>query len=231
MLPYFSQLPANMQNKQVLFYYCLLDKKQRYLQQKQLFDRTAAVLLLIILAPLIGVLGIYVKIDSPGPVFFRQKRVTQCGREFFICKFRTMTQTLGAKLTARQDSRITKAGAFLRKYRLDEIPQLWNIAKGEMSFVGARPEVPDFVMRYTDEMRATLLLPAGLTSRTSILFRDEERFLTAQNVEEQYVQQLLPIKMRYNLNYLKNISWKEDIAVLWETVFSVFCSRPNDEPL
>lgn len=221
LLPFY-QLPQTMQNHKVLLYHCQLTKKQGYLRQKQWFDKIAAALLFLLLFPLMVVLALYVKADSPGPALFWQKRVTQYGREFFICKFRTMNQGPGTKLTAGQDARITKAGAFLRKYRLDEIPQLWNIAVGDMSFVGPRPEIPEFVARYTDEMKATLLVPAGLTSQASVLFRNEGELLVSENIEEQYLREILPLKMKYNLAYLRNICWQEDIAALCKTLFSAF---------
>ena len=133
-----------------------------------------------------------------------------------------MNQGPGTKLTAGQDARITKAGAFLRKYRLDEIPQLWNIAVGDMSFVGPRPEIPEFVAHYTDEMKATLLVPAGLTSQASVLFRNEGELLVSENIEEQYLREILPLKIKYNLAYLRNICWQEDIAALCKTLFYAF---------
>lgn len=171
------------------------------------------------------VLAIAIKLDSPGTVMFRQVRVTQYGKEFRIFKFRTMVQNapqLGTQVTVAGDSRITRMGHLLRRCRLDELPQLLNILCGEMSFVGTRPEVPKYVARYTPQMMATLLLPAGVTSQASILYKDEDRLLSAaENADETYVQQVLPGKMEYNLQSLMEFSFWGELKTMLDTVLAV----------
>ena len=156
---------------------------------------------------------------------FRQVRITTGGKEFRIFKFRTMVtdaEKLGTQVTVGQDPRITGSGRFLRKLRLDEVPQLFNVLAGDMSFVGTRPEVPRYVEQYTPEMWATLLLPAGITSEASIRYKDEDVLLNgAEDVDRVYVEQVLPEKMKYNLNYLREFSFWKDIAIMFETVIAV----------
>ena len=167
-------LPDEMRTKEVRKYYNILMKHRMWLKVKRAFDVVVAGIMLAVLIIPMGIIALAIRLDSPGPVFFRQARVTQYGKIFRIYKFRTMVDNaskLGAAVTVDNDSRITKVGAFLRKYRMDEFPQLFNILAGDMTLVGTRPEVPKYVKKYTKEMYATLLLPAGLTSRTSILAR------------------------------------------------------------
>ena len=191
----------------------------------------AGIMLAVLIIPM-GIIALAIRLDSPGPVFFRQARVTQYGRIFRIYKFRTMVDNaskLGAAVTVDNDSRITKVGAFLRKYRMDEFPQLFNILAGDMTLVGTRPEVPKYVKKYTKEMYATLLLPAGLTSRTSIAYKDEDKLL-GEAVDEKstdniYLNEVLPAKMRYNLESMKHFGVKADAAVLWDTFTSVVGSE------
>ena len=163
-----------------------------------------------------------IKVDSPGEIFFRQVRVTQYGKSFRIYKFRTMVsnaEKIGNQITINQDIRITKIGKKIRKCRLDELPQLINIIKGEMSFVGTRPEVPKYVAFYSKEMLATLLLPAGVTSSASIAFKDEEQLLkNEKDIDIAYVEKVLPQKMEYNLEGLRNFSFSEDIKIMLKTV-------------
>ena len=131
-------------------------------------------------------------------------------------------ESLGSQVTTGEDPRITKCGRWLRKFRIDEIPQLFNILKGELSFVGVRPEVPKYVNKYTPEMFATLLLPAGVTSMTSIMYKDESKLLEgAENPDKTYVEEILPEKMKYNLEYIKNFNFWYDIKVMVKTVFAV----------
>ena len=181
-----------------------------------------AITLLLIFSPLFLILGILIKIDSPGEIFFRQVRVTQYGKSFRIYKFRTMVsnaEKIGNQITINQDVRITKIGKKIRKCRLDELPQLINIIKGEMSFVGTRPEVPKYVAFYSKEMLATLLLPAGVTSSASIAFKDEEQLLkNEKDIDIAYVEKVLPQKMEYNLEGLRNFSFSEDIKIMLKTV-------------
>ena len=192
---------------------------------KRVLDVIVAGIMLAVLIIPMGIIALAIRLDSPGPVFFRQARVTQYGRIFRIYKFRTMVDNaskLGAAVTVDNDSRITKVGAFLRKYRMDEFPQLFNILAGDMTLVGTRPEVPKYVKKYTKEMYATLLLPAGLTSRTSIAYKDEDRLLSnAEDADKVYIEEVLPAKMRYNLESLKKFGLKSDMSVLWNTFVSV----------
>ena len=164
-------------------------------------------------------------VDSPGGVFYRQVRITQYGKEFRIHKFRTMVSNadkIGSQVTVGQDARITKIGKILRKYRLDEFPQLIDILQGNMSFVGTRPEVPKYVNKYSKEMKATLLLPAGITSEASICYKDEAELLErAENIDDVYVNQVLPGKMKYNLNSIKNFSFLGEIWMMFKTVVAV----------
>ena len=181
--------------------------------------------MLVFLAIPMAVIAAMIKLDSKGPVFFRQERVTQYGRIFKIYKFRTMVNNascIGSQVTVAGDARITKVGKFLRKFRLDEFPQLFNIIAGDMTLVGTRPEVPKYVKHYTPEMYATLLLPAGLTSRTSIAYKDEDKLLKdAKNADKTYVEQILPVKMQYNLESLRKFGLVDDCSILWNTFYSV----------
>lgn len=215
-------LPNNMKNDAVKKYYELLNKKRFSLFCKRMFDVIVALLMLLVLSPAFLILAIIIKVDSQGPVFYRQVRVTQYGKEFRIFKFRTMVQNadkLGTQVTVNNDSRITRVGAFLRKYRLDEISQLIDVLRGTMTFVGVRPEVPKYVSHYTDEMLATLLLPAGITSKTSIFYKDESRLLdAAEDADKTYIEQVLPEKMRYNLKSISEFSFWQDIRVMFMTV-------------
>ena len=220
-----DKLPPKLQNDAVRPYYERLRKKNFSLFCKRCFDFVVSSLMLIILSPLFLILAIAIKIDSRGPVFFRQVRVTQYGRTFRIFKFRTMVNDadkLGAQVTVSNDMRITKVGKFIRKCRLDEVSQLIDVWRGTMSFVGTRPEVPKYVERYTDEMYATLLLPAGVTSEASIKFKDEDELLKdAENVDDTYVNAVLPQKMEYNLQSLKRCGFFRDIGTMIKTVFAV----------
>ena len=220
-----DSLPETMKTDEVKPYYLALKKKTGSLIVKRLFDIIVSLILLILLSPVFLVISIMIKTDSKGPVMFRQVRVTQYGKTFRIFKFRTMVtdaEKLGTQVTVDNDSRITKTGNRLRKCRLDEIPQLLNILKGEISFVGTRPEVKKYVNCYTPEMMATLLLPAGVTSTASIAYKDEDRLLKdAVSPDDVYVKQILPEKMKYNLEYLKNFGFFYDIRVMIRTVTAV----------
>ena len=229
LLPKYEQLPPNLQIPEVKPYYDSLKHKQGQLLCKRLFDLFAALVLLILLSPLFLGVAIWIKCDSSGPVFFRQTRITQFGKPFCILKFRTMVENaplLGAQVTSKEDVRVTKSGKILRSFRLDELPQLLNILSGKMSLVGVRPEVPYYVRKYTPEMMATLLLPAGVTSPASIAFAREAELLThTDNLETTYIQQILPQKMAQNLSYLKKFSFFSDMQILWDTVQAVFFPR------
>jgi len=220
-----EELPENMKNDYVRKYYDILYAKRISLFAKRIFDIIFGVLVLVILSPVFLVISIAIKLDSRGPIMFRQTRITQYGKKFRIFKFRTMVanaEKIGTQVTTKNDSRITKVGKILRKYRLDEIPQLLNVITGDMSFVGTRPEVVKYVERYSQEMMATLLLPAGITSEASINYKDEEQLLaSAIDADETYINEVLPGKMKYNLESLENFSFFGDIRTMFRTVFAV----------
>ncbi|MDU1127965.1 sugar transferase [Veillonella sp.] len=220
-----QELPNDMQCEAVRPYYDILASKRRDLMLKSVFDRLMAAVLLVVLSPIFLLLAVWIKLDSEGPVFFRQERVTQYGKSFRIYKFRTMVQNaeqLGTQVTSKDDMRVTSVGQALRKCRLDELPQLINILEGTMSFVGTRPEVPRYVAAYTDEMKATLLLPAGVTSVASIRYKDEDILLdAADDVDDCYIHNVLPAKMEWNLRSLKEFSFIGELKVMVETVLAV----------
>lgn len=226
MLRRWEDLPKRMQNEAVRPYYEQLQKKKVSLFLKRCIDVSLSSALLLFLAPVMLLIGIAVRLDSPGPALFRQVRVTQYGRQFRIFKFRTMVNhadRMGTQVTASGDARITRLGRKMRHYRLDELPQLLNIFLGDMSFVGTRPEVVKYVREYTDEMTATLLLPAGVTSEVSIQYKDEEKLLAdAEDVDEAYIHVVLPEKMEYNLKSLKDFSLIHELRIMVDTVIAVF---------
>lgn len=220
-----EDLPQDIQNKDVLKYYNILKTKGSNLILKRIFDLVVATITLIILSPIFLIISIAIKIDSKGPIMFRQVRVTQYGKRFKIFKFRTMVNNadeLGSQVTTKNDARVTRVGNLLRKLRLDEIPQLLNIITGDMTFVGTRPEVVKYVEKYTDEMMATLLLPAGVTSQASIKYKDEEKLLEdAKEADETYIDEVLPGKMKYNLQSIEEFSFVGDILVMIKTVIAI----------
>jgi len=220
-----EDLPDNMKNDSVREYYDALNKKKSNLFAKRIFDVTAGLLTFIVTSPVFIILSIAIKIDSQGPVVFQQTRVTQYGRQFQIYKFRTMVdnaEKFGTQVTTKSDARVTKVGGLLRKFRLDELPQLINIISGDMTFVGTRPEVPRYVEQYTQEMMATLLLPAGVTSEASIRYKDEERLLSSvEDADKTYVEVVLPDKMKFNLSSLKNFSSLGEMDTMFRTVAAV----------
>ncbi len=234
MLKPWEDLPEVMRTDAVRPYYDALRRKRGSLLAKRIFDLAAAIVLLVLLSPVFLMLAIAIKLDSPGPVFYRQVRVTQYGREFRIFKFRTMVtgaDKLGARVTVDRDRRITRVGSFIRRFRLDEISQLLNVLAGSMTFVGTRPEVPEFVAAYTPEMWATLLLPAGITSEASILYKDEDRLLAqAEDAAEAYIRQVLPEKMRYNLDALMHFSFYFELRTMFRTVLAVL-GRDYGDPM
>lgn len=213
-----------MQTEEVKKYYSILNSKKGYLIAKRIFDFTLSLVMSLVFLPFIVLVGIMIKIDSPGKVFFLQKRVTTNGKVFNIFKFRTMKENSEklSGVTIDNDPRITKLGKYLRKLRIDEIPQIFNILTGDLSFVGTRPESVKYVKEYSPEMYATLLMPAGVTSPASILFKDEAELLKgAENTDETYVKDILPKKMKYNLEYIENCSLLYDIKVMFKTVLAV----------
>ncbi len=219
-----EQLPGQMQNEEVRKYYDILRKKKVSLFFKRIFDLVFSVIALIVSSPIFLVLAIAIKLDSPGPVFYRQERVTQYGKIFRIHKFRTMVQNAdtGAQVTVNNDSRITRVGRVIRDCRLDELAQLLDVIAGTVTLVGVRPESPKFVARYTDEMMATLLLPAGVTNLTSIYYKDEAKLLEGvEDADKVYVEKILPQKMHYNLQGITKFCFFGDIKILFMTVFAV----------
>lgn len=217
-------LPETMQTPQVREYYDILDKKRGSLFCKRLFDIGVSAVMLVILSPVFLVLAVVIKLDSPGPVFYRQVRLTQYGKPFRIFKFRTMVQGAdkGSQVTVGGDSRITRVGRVIRKCRLDEIGQLLDVFRGTMTFVGTRPEVPKYAASYTPEMMATFLLPAGVTSLTSIYYKDEERLLNgAEDSDRVYVEKILPGKMRYNLEGIRSFGFFKDIKIMGMTFLAM----------
>jgi lipopolysaccharide/colanic/teichoic acid biosynthesis glycosyltransferase len=220
-----EELPEKMRTRQVRRYYNILIRQTGWFKFKRVMDIAVSLVMLVVLAIPMLIIAVLIKTDSTGPVFFKQERVTQYGKIFKIIKFRTMVddaQQLGTQVTVAEDTRITKVGKVLRRYRMDEFPQLFNILAGDMTLVGTRPEVIKYVKCYTPEMYATLLLPAGLTSRTSIAYKDEDKLLTdAKDADKTYIEQILPVKMKYNLESLRRFGLGEDAAVLWNTFKSV----------
>ncbi len=227
-----EQLPPEMQTEEVRKYYDILKKKQVSLFFKRVFDLFVSVVALIILSPVFLILAIAIKLDSPGPVFFRQERVTQYGKRFRIHKFRSMVQNAdkGLQVTVGNDSRITRVGKFIRKTRLDEIAQLFDVIQGTVTLVGVRPEIPKYVAEYTNEMMATLLLPAGVTNLTSIYVRDHDKLLEeVEDKDKFYVEKILPAKMYHNLKGIEEFSLWGDIKILFMTALMVLGKDYRDE--
>jgi lipopolysaccharide/colanic/teichoic acid biosynthesis glycosyltransferase len=192
---------------------------------KRTFDILVAAIGLILFAPLFVVIAVLVKLDSKGPIFFRQQRIGRNFRTFEIYKFRTMVQEasqLGKPITYGDDARITRAGRLLRKAKLDELPQLINVLKGEMSFVGPRPEVPQYVELFRRDYTEILTVRPGITDLASLKYRDEAALLgKAENPEEEYVSRVLPDKIRLAKDYLKHSSFCFDVAVIVKTLFRI----------
>lgn len=221
-----DELPEIMKNEEVKKYFQILEKKKGQLILKRLFDITLSFLLCVILSPVFLIIGMWIKADSKGSVFYRQERITQYGKVFKIYKFRTMVtdaDKIGSLVTTKGDARVTRVGEKIRKCRIDEIPQLINILKGEMSFVGTRPEVKKYVNAYTEEMYATLLLPAGVTSLASIKFKDEDEIIEywinkGNTLDQTYIDKVLPEKMKFNLEYLYHFNIVKDMKLCVKTV-------------
>ncbi len=217
-----EKLPAQMQTDAVRKYYDILAKKRCSLVCKRIFDVVCSLILLILLSPVFLILAIAIKIDSPGPVFYRQERITQYGKVFRIHKFRTMVQNNGSQVTVHNDSRVTRVGRLIRRCRLDEIAQLLDTLSGNLTLVGVRPESPRYVAEYTDEMMATLLLPAGVTNLTCIYYKDEAELLDGEeDVDRAYIEKILPRKMYYNLKGIEQFGFWRDIRVMLMTVLAV----------
>lgn len=232
MLKKWESLPEEMQTEEVRKYYDLLTQKKVSLFFKRLFDVVISAIMLIILCPVFLILGLAIKLDSKGPVFYRQVRVTQYNKQFRIFKFRSMVQGAdkGSGVTVSGDARITRMGRLIRKCRLDEVSQLIDVFRGKMTFVGTRPESLKYVQAYTPEMMATLLLPAGVTSLASIYFKDEAELLdAAEDTDKAYITQILPAKMRYNLKAMEEFSFFGDIKIMFMTVFAVLGKEYKDD--
>lgn len=225
MLKKWETLPDYMKNDEVRVYYETLQKKKVSMFLKRVMDLVGGLILLILLAIPMIVISFMIKLDSEGPVFYRQERITTYGKHFKIHKFRTMVSNadkIGSTVTVGNDSRITKVGAKLRGCRLDELPQVLDLISGNMSFVGTRPEAVKYVEQYKPEYMATLLLPAGITSEASIRYKDEAELLdAASDVDKTYIEEVLPGKMKYNLDSIKNFSFFGDIATMFRTVLAV----------
>lgn len=226
-----DKLPLEMRTDEVRRYYDILKKKQGRLFAKRCFDIAASLLLLVLTSPLFLILAIAIKADSKGPVFYRQVRVTQYGREFRIHKFRSMVENAdrGSQVTVNHDDRITRVGRIIRGCRLDEISQLIDVLSGNMTFVGTRPEVRKYVDAYTPEMMATLLLPAGITSEASVYYKDEARLLdSAEDTDLTYVRDVLPQKMKYNLRAIEKFGLRQDIKVMFMTAAAMLGREYRD---
>ena len=220
-----EDLPSFMKTEEVRPYWEILWKKRRHLAVKRGFDIVTALLLLMIAAIPMIIIAVLIKLDSKGPVLYRQERVTTYGKRFRIHKFRTMVQNadrVGSAVTVSNDNRITRVGSMLRGLRLDELPQLIDVLQGTMSFVGTRPEASKYVKMYRPEFNATLLMPAGITSEASIRYKDEYKLLSAsEDVDKTYIEQVLPGKMVWNLNSIERFSFFRELLTMVRTVLAV----------
>lgn len=216
-------LPDEMKNGAVEKYREILNGKKIALALKRLFDICASFLGLIILLVPFCVIAVRIKMSDRGPVFFMQTRIGRYKKPFKILKFRTMTvnaEKAGLRLTVGADKRVTKIGGFLRKTKIDELPQLINVFLGQMSFVGPRPEVSEYVDVYSDEMYATLLVRPGITSSASIKYKNENELLqSSDDPEKTYVEVVLPDKMKYNLEYINDLGPIYDLKLIFKTIF------------
>ena len=187
---------------------------------KDISDRTAAFLGFLLLSPFFLIVALLIKIESRGPVFYRGKRVGKGGKEFLVYKFRSMiTTSIERDITIRGDPRITRVGRFLRKTKIDELPQLINVLRGEMSLVGPRPESPRYVKHYTEEERKVLTVKPGITGLVQLSYRDEEFWLPGRDSERFYLTKVLPKKLEIDLRYIKNRSFGSDLKILIRTLF------------
>lgn len=225
MLRCWEELPEFMRTPEVRPYWERLNKKRWQLGMKRVFDLCAACGVLVVTAIPMAVIAVAIKLDSKGPVFYRQERVTTYGKRFKIHKFRTMVSNadkIGTAVTVGGDSRITKVGMKLRSLRLDELPQVFDVIEGTMSFVGTRPEVVKYVKAYKPEFYATLLMPAGITSEASIRYKDESQLIdAADDVDKVYIEQVLPAKMVWNLESVRRFRFLREILTMFRTVAAV----------
>ena len=225
MLKRWEELPEFMRTPEVRSYWEKLNKRRCQLGLKRAFDLCAAYGVLVVTAIPMAVIAVAIKLDSKGPVFYRQERVTTYGKKFKIHKFRTMVSNadkIGTAVTVGEDSRITKVGKKLRSLRLDELPQVFDVISGNMSFVGTRPEVVKYVKAYKPEFYATLLMPAGITSEASIRYKDESKLIdAADDVDKVYIEQVLPAKMKWNLESVRRFRFLREILTMFRTVAAV----------
>lgn len=233
MLRKWEDLPEFMKTPEVRPYWEILWKKRGQLVLKRIFDLFVGIVFFIVLAIPMAIIAVWIKLDSEGPVFYRQERITTYGKHFRIHKFRTMVSNadkIGTAVTVGNDSRITRVGAKLRRVRLDELPQVFDVIAGTMSFVGTRPEAVKYVEKYEDRYNATLLMPAGITNEASIRYKDEDKLLdAADDVDKVYVEQVLPGKMKWNLRSIEKFSFWGEIKVMFMTVFAVLGKEYGDE--
>ena len=220
-----EDLPNFMRVDEVRPYWDKLERKKGQLILKRLFDIFVSVILIVFLSIPMIVISVLIKVDSKGPVLYRQERVTSYGKHFRIHKFRTMVSNadkIGSLVTVGNDSRITTFGSKLRKLRLDELPQLFDVLVGDMSFVGTRPEAVKYVENYQPEYFATLLIPAGITSEASIRFKDEDKMLNnVIDADKVYIEEVLPLKMKWNLSSIEHYSFWSEIRTMIRTVCAV----------
>lgn len=225
MLKRWDELPESMRLPEVRPYYEVLSKRRLALLWKRLFDLFMAIILLIVLAIPMMVIAVLIKLDSEGTVFYRQERITTYGKHFRIHKFRTMVSNadkVGTAVTVGNDNRITRIGSKLRRLRLDELPQLFDVLTGDMSFVGTRPEAVKYVEKYQPVFMATLLMPAGITSEASIRYKDEDTLLnSADDVDRVYMKEVLPEKMKWNLKSIEHFGFLQEVGTMFRTVFAV----------
>jgi len=192
---------------------------------KRMFDLFVALMGLFLTWPLLAIIAIAVKLDSPGPVFFRGQRVGRFGHRFSMYKFRSMVAGAARKgpgITASGDARVTRIGKILRRTKLDELPQLINVVRGEMSLVGPRPEDPRYVALYTPEQRRVLSVRPGVTSMASVKYRNEEAILSQGNLDDVYVNKVMPEKLAVDLAYLDEQTFWRDLGVLGLTLLALF---------
>jgi lipopolysaccharide/colanic/teichoic acid biosynthesis glycosyltransferase len=197
---------------------------------KRLLDVTVSAAALVMLSPLLAIIAAAIRLDSPGPAIYRGRRVGRGGQEFDILKFRTMVQDAeqaGPGITTGDDARVTRMGRWLRSARLDELPQLVNILRGEMSLVGPRPEAPAYVALYDEKQRLALTVRPGLTSPAAIRFRHEEHLLTGDDWERRYVEEIMPAKLAMDLDYIRRSSFASDLHLLVQTVLAVWFRRES----
>jgi lipopolysaccharide/colanic/teichoic acid biosynthesis glycosyltransferase len=194
---------------------------------KRIFDLCASIIFLVLFAPFYLLIAILIKLDSSGPVHYQALRVGKNGELFKLLKFRTMkvnSSNSGPAITQKEDPRITRVGRLLREIKFDEIPQLWNVIRGDMSLVGPRPEDPRYVQKYNEEQRKVLLVKPGLSSPASIQYRHEEKLLSMKtdDLEDYYVRQVMPEKLRIDLDYVENQSLIRDVAICFKTAYTIF---------